>query len=336
MTAKTHLSLLSGLVALAALGLPPRSAGAAGAADFPPGPFNDGGRYSLKDFEGKVLVLFFYEQDCPSCREKIPQRNQVVEQFKGKPVKFIAIGPGDTLTDVKSYVRSTQLKMPVFADTLGVMQHRYGQQISLRNIYQFRVIGPDGNIVAHSMDPAAIEKALAKVKWKYKDGGYDPKLNNIIELLEWNQYAPALAQLKPLTKSGNKTVAESATKLWEAVKAEGQQWIQEAEKAKTAEENPVKAFDLYSKVANAFAGDDLAKTADAALKPLRADKTVIAELAARKMYDQLNGVMANANPKKKQEIAGFCHKIATQYPQTPTGKKAAALAEQLQSAPAAS
>src|SRR5687768_4559089 len=141
MTAKTHLSLLSTVLALAALGLPPRSASAARpargaeAADFPPGPFNDGGRYSLKDFEGKVLVLFFYEQNCPSCREKIPQRNQVVEQFKGKPVKFIAIGPGDTLTDVKSYVRSTQLKMPVFADTLGIMQHRYGQQISLRNIY---------------------------------------------------------------------------------------------------------------------------------------------------------------------------------------------------------
>ena len=169
----------------------------------------------------------------------------MVEQFKGKPVKFIAIGTGDTLTDVKSYVRSTQLTMPVFADTLGVMQHRYGLQISLQNIYQFRVIGPDGHIVGHSMDPAAIERAVANVKWKYKDGGYDPKLNNVIELLEWNQYAPALAQLRPLTKAGNKPVAESATKLMGAVKAEGKQWLEDAEKAKAAEEDPVKAYDLY-------------------------------------------------------------------------------------------
>jgi peroxiredoxin len=335
MTVKSHLPLFSIVLALAALALPPRCVRAAEAADFPPGPFNDGGHYSLKDFEGKVVVLFFYEQDCPKCRGLIPERNKVVEQFKGKPVKFIAIGPGDTLSDVKSYVRSTQLKMPVFADTMGVMQHRYGQQISLRNIYQFRVIGPDGNIVANSMKPADIEKALEKVKWKYKDGGYDPKLNNIIELLEWNQYAPAVAQLKPLMKGPNQTVAASATKLYEAVKAEGQQWMQEAEKAKNAED-PVKAYDLYSKVSAAFAGDDLAKAADAALKPLRTDKTVLAELSARKMYDQLNSVMANANPKKKQEVAGLCHKIATQYPQTPTGKKAAALADQVQSAPAAS
>src|SRR5688500_11454770 len=50
-----------------------RAADSAGdrAPDFPPGAFNDGGRYRLSDFEGKVLVLFFYEQDCPRCRGSI-------------------------------------------------------------------------------------------------------------------------------------------------------------------------------------------------------------------------------------------------------------------------
>jgi hypothetical protein len=40
------------------------------------------------------------------------------------------------------------------------MQTRYGFEISLRNIYQFRIIGPKGEIVGMSMEPAAIEKAL--------------------------------------------------------------------------------------------------------------------------------------------------------------------------------
>lgn len=100
-------------------------------------------------------------------------------------------------------------------------------------------------------------------------------------------------------------------------------------------EDPVKAYDLYAKTAAAFTGDDLGKKADAALKPLRSNKTVTAELAARKMYDQLANVMAAANPKRKMELAGFCHNIATKYPNTPTGNKAAALAEELQAAPAA-
>ena len=41
-----------------------RGAGRAGeqAADFPPGQFSDGGRYSLEDLRGKAVVLYLYEK----------------------------------------------------------------------------------------------------------------------------------------------------------------------------------------------------------------------------------------------------------------------------------
>ena len=53
------LALLAGAPAAA------RAAGQAGepAADFPPGLFSDGKTYSLADFKGKVVVLYFYEKD---------------------------------------------------------------------------------------------------------------------------------------------------------------------------------------------------------------------------------------------------------------------------------
>ena len=35
------------------------------APDFPPGVFSDGARYQVNDFEGKLLVLFFFESECP-------------------------------------------------------------------------------------------------------------------------------------------------------------------------------------------------------------------------------------------------------------------------------
>src|SRR5688500_14768563 len=102
----------------------PSVAGAA-AADFPPGAFSDGGRYKLSDLEGKVVVLFFYEQNCPSCRASIPARNKVIDQYKDKPVKCLAIAPGDTLAEASGYTRDTKLKMPAFSDLFGVMQTRY-------------------------------------------------------------------------------------------------------------------------------------------------------------------------------------------------------------------
>src|SRR2546421_9567844 len=87
------------------------AAGNAGepAPDFPPGAFSDGGQYKISDFEGKLLVLFFFESQCPTCKGTIPSRNAVVDEFKGKPVKFIAVGPHNSLADVKSYISETKL-----------------------------------------------------------------------------------------------------------------------------------------------------------------------------------------------------------------------------------
>jgi peroxiredoxin len=314
----------------ACLASPASAAGQYGeqAPDFPPGVFSDGGHYKLSDFEGKVLVLFFYEQDCPTCRGLIPERNKVVAQFKDKPVKFIAVGAGDSIPDVMSYVRGTRLAMPSFADNMGVMEHRYGQHISLQNIYQFRIIGPDGKIVGYRMEPAEIEKAVAGVKWKYKDAGYDPKLGNVLDLLEWNQFDRAIPMLKPLTK-GKQPVNESAAKLYEALKTEAKGWLDEAEKAAKAED-PVKAYDLYARVSACFAGDDLAKTADAALKTLKKTKPVTDELAARALYDQLGVAMSKAAHNRRSDVITFCQGIVKKYPEAPTGKRATDLVKDLE------
>src|SRR5206468_10802030 len=113
----------------------------------------------------------------------------------------------------------------------SLMEHRYGQTISLQNIYQFRVIGPTGVVEEYRMEPEAIDKTLAKVKWKYKDAGYDPRLNAAIESLEWGQYAEGLRTLRPFLKNSKKDVAESAEKLYETVKAEAETWMTDADKA---------------------------------------------------------------------------------------------------------
>lgn len=306
------------------------AAGNAGekAADFPPGLFIDGRRYSLADLEGKAVVLFFYEQDCPRCRGAIPERNKIVEQYKDKPVKFIAIAAGDSMVEARGYVSATKLAMPVFADPLSLMEKRYGTQISLQNIWQFRVIGPDGVIMEYRMEPAAIDKALAKVKWKYKDQGYHASLANPIELLEWNQYEQGAAALKPFLKSSKKDVAESASKLFASLKEQGEAWLAAAEKA-ASEENPVEAFDLYTRVSKVFAGDELAKKAAEPLKKLAATPAVKDELAARTMFDRLNQGAAQARPQQRDQVAQFAQQIATKYPKTPTGMKAAEIAKEI-------
>jgi len=308
-------------------------AGKAGeqAPDFPPGLFIDGHHYSLHDLEGKAVVLFFYEQDCPTCRGLIPKRNEVVEQYKGKPIKFIAVAAGDSIADAKAYVASTKLEMPVFADNLSLMEKRYGEKISLQNIYQFRVIGPSGKIQEYRMEPAAIDQVLSQVKWKYKDQGYDERLGGALELLEWGQYAEGMRTLKPFLKNTNKDLAASAKKLYDVIHAEGEQWLASAESANQAEK-AVEAFDLYTKVANTFAGDDLGKKAADPLKKLATSKPVKDELAARQMYEQLCNGAGRARPQQREAVAEFAASIAQKYPKAPTGEKAAELAKEIAAA----
>jgi peroxiredoxin len=318
---------------LALLALLTPAAGAAGnageqAPDFPPGLFADGNRYSLKDLEGKAVVLFFYEQDCPTCRGKIPERNQVVAQFKDAPVKFIAIAAGDSMTDARAYQMSTHLNMPVFVDNLSLMEKRYGFSISLQNIWQFRVIDPTGKVVDYRMEPQAIEKAIAKVESKYKKEDYDPKLAQAVHLFHWGQYADGMRALKPHLKATKKEVLDSAKALYEKVKAEGEQWLADAEAANQAEK-PIEANDLYTKVSTVFAGEDLAKKAADPLKKLAASKDVKDELGARIMFLQLNQGVGRATPQQRDQVMKFAASLAKKYQKTPTGMKAAEFVQEL-------
>lgn len=306
--------------------------GKALAPDFPPGVFSDGGTYSLADFRGRVVVLFFYEKDCPTCRGTIPERNKLVEKYRGKPVRFIAIASGDTPQQASAYVNSTHLAMPAFSDALNVMQQRYGFRISLRNIYQTRVIGPDGTVVGHDMDEATIDRALASASWKYVDKGYDPKLATAAEAFEWGQTAIGLRLLKPHLKSSNKALAESANKLLADVRAEGAQWKQEADRL-LEEGKKGEAFDLYQRLVGAFGtNDELGRAANEALRKLRTDKALTDELAARRMWDQLAQAAARATPQQAPMVFEAAQTIAKRYPQTSTGQQAAEYAKDVEAA----
>src|SRR5262249_9796798 len=150
--------------------------------------------------------------------------------------------------------------MPVFVDNLDLMEKRYGLSISLQNIWQFRVIGPDGKVISHDMSKEGLEKVVSdtKVDFKYKSGAYEAMLEPVLHLLESGQHAQAMKLLLPLRKSTNKAVAEQANKLFDKIKAEGQEWKEKADKLATSD--ILEAYDLYAKIAAVFGTDPLGKS----------------------------------------------------------------------------
>ena len=239
---------------------------------------------------------------------------------------FFAVAAGDTLAEAKKYVGETRMAMPVFADALSLMEARYGQQISLSNIHQTRVIDPSGKVVAYRFEEASIEQALKDAKWKFREDADDKKLAAAAQLLEAGRYAEGIQRLTPFLK--RKETAESAQKLLDKVKAEVQGWVAEADECKASD--PVKAYDLYTKAAAAFGRNaEPGTAATAALKALADDKAVKAELAARKAYARVQGALPRATPQQKGEVAKACHDVVKKHPGTPTAEKAKALAQEL-------
>jgi peroxiredoxin len=299
--------------------------------DLPPGPFTDGGQYKLSDFKDKLVVLYFFETNprCKNCRTVIPERNAVVQAFKGKPVMFLGIAANVTLPQAQAFVQQTGLAMPVFADSLGLMQNRYGFKIALENIWQMRVIGPNGGLEAGDMSKATIEKVIDKtgVKAKYPVADYDNKLKPALEMLEFGHYGPGLKALAPYSRVSNKAVAEGAKKLIAEVKAEVNKWKVDAEDAAGIE--PLKAYDLYKKIAAALPTDELGKGAAAAAKKLAADKTIAPELAARKAFADIVQNMGQVNAAGRPAILQSCKSITKKYPGTPTADKADDLYKEL-------
>ena len=51
----------------------------------------DGAEFKLSDFRGKVVVLDFWGDWCPYCREMYPTERQLVKRMKDKPVTIVGV-----------------------------------------------------------------------------------------------------------------------------------------------------------------------------------------------------------------------------------------------------
>lgn len=299
------------------------------APDFPPGEWTDGRSLHRGDLAGKVVVLFFFEKQCPRCWASFPEANLIVRVYQGKPIKFIAVSPGSTLAEATTVQQTMQLTMPIFTDHLRLLEKRYGFTISLNNICQVRIISPDGKIVGMDMNRDTLDKALAdgKARWKYRDRGYDSRLGPALDALEWGDYAQGARQLALARQTFIKVLADSANELSDKLKKEGQAW--KAEGDQCAETAPMKAYDAYARVARVFAGDELGKSVAGPLQKLAANPAVRRELAARKAFASLESALANTAPAQTPLAIKALQDFAKKYPNTPTSNQAADLAREL-------
>ena len=122
----------------------------------------DGDTVELKSLRGKVVVVDFWATWCPPCKITLPLVNNIYKKTRGKEVEVFGINlDRGSMSKVKSFIKKSDLSMPILIDEGGKVSNKYG----VRGIPTLVVIDQDGHIYDKHVgaDRSLDKKVLKKI-----------------------------------------------------------------------------------------------------------------------------------------------------------------------------
>jgi len=285
---------------------------------------------SLDRLKGKVVVVYFFSNECPRCIAAIPGRNAFRKSYADKPVVFIAVNSGSPRSVVEEYVKSNKFEWPIWVDERRETEKPFGFKISLQNIYQFSLIDPEGKLhrigLEENQIKEEIDKYLPQAKMMFDGITVPDKLKPMARDLEMGQYDPNIADLAGMASKGAKDLQPTAQAMYDKLKPLAETGL---EKAKALESDGKKyaAYVEYARVAAWFKRTDYEKTATAAMALLKKDKEVQDEVNAKAMLDQAKALMSSSKKADKEAAPGLLAALQKKYPNSEAAKEAAGMAK---------
>ena len=80
---------------------------------------NSDGELSMSDFRGQITYVDFWASWCGPCRLSLPALNQLKNQFKNRPVQFLAVSIDVVEEDAWDFLSRYSVDYPVVIDTDG-------------------------------------------------------------------------------------------------------------------------------------------------------------------------------------------------------------------------
>ncbi len=81
----------------------------------------DGHRVRLADLRGKIVVLNFWTTTCGPCRAEIPKLNELVNEFQGQPVVFLALTP-EPAKMVRDFLREHPFRYTIIPEATTALE----------------------------------------------------------------------------------------------------------------------------------------------------------------------------------------------------------------------
>lgn len=280
---------------------------------------------SVEAMRGKSIVLYFFEEDCPRCREKWPAILAAAEQFQSQPVMLIGVNSGSQPNEVARYVQQLQITIPVIIDLDRSLETAAGVgEISLENIIQGLTIDPRGEIqrVFPTDMVQTLQEAAEGASWNIDPSGMPAKVIPIWREIEFGSFAPSAKLLNRLGNDRDANVKAAAERLMTYVEAQLSEAVGNADASSESNEK-WQAYQQYLSVSKEFAGYDVPEKVTEKIEQLRDDDQIKREIDAAKQYEIVDRSMRSGRAKPKR-IEAMLQKIIEKHPNT----SAAELAQQ--------
>jgi cytochrome c biogenesis protein CcmG/thiol:disulfide interchange protein DsbE len=110
----------------------------------------DGEEISLKELEGKVVVLNFWASWCPPCEEEAAELETAWRMYQPRgDVVFLGVDYVDTEPEAKAYLEKFDVTYPNGPD----LRTRISQTYRIRGVPETYIIGKDGKLAALKISP---------------------------------------------------------------------------------------------------------------------------------------------------------------------------------------
>lgn len=300
---------------------------AATAPDFPATMLNSP-PLSKDGLKGKVVVLYYYEEGCPRCREAWPDKLKIAQSYKDKPVIFIAVNSGNSSADVANYLSEVNCKWPTIVDQDRSFEKACGldNPISLQNIYQARIITPDGELVGANAQALnqSVDQHLSKASWKLDPKDVPDALKLAWQFMEIGNYNQAAASLTTAQKFLKDDAGKAAAdKIKTAITTEYNNALAPAKEAEAAGDAWA-ALKSYQTIAQQFSSLPEAAELKTAMTKLNADPKVVKEMKAAKLWVAAQNAARQPNPATKKRAVQMAEQIIKELPDTEAAQAAQA------------
>jgi cytochrome c biogenesis protein CcmG, thiol:disulfide interchange protein DsbE len=152
------------LLALLAFGLLTRDTSAEVTGRRPPQaalPRLDGGRLSLRELRGRVVVVNVFASWCPPCREETPMLEREHRRLEKAGATVVGVTYNDNAPDSRAFARKHGVTFPLVRD----VDERFAHGLGVAGIPETFVLDKRGRVAAYkrsAVDAAWIRAAVRK------------------------------------------------------------------------------------------------------------------------------------------------------------------------------